>query len=77
MLWIICPTMLLKVKWKSLNLTVRALIAERVAYKKAISEHAKLLEKFITSRWATQVKELRADPEKVNENLEKAKKFAC
>ena len=52
-----------------------ALIAERVAYKKAISEHAKLLEKFITSRLATEVKELRADREKVNENLEKTKKF--
>ena len=52
-----------------------ALIAERVAYKKAISEHAKLLEKFITSRLATEVKELRADREKVNENLENTKKF--
>ena len=52
-----------------------SLIAERVAYKKAISEHAKLLEKFITSRLATEVKELRADREKVNENLEKTKKF--
>ena len=46
------------------------LIAERVAYKKAISEHAKLLEKFITSRLATEVKELQADRAKVNENLQ-------
>jgi hypothetical protein len=51
------------------------LIAERVAYKKAISEHAKLLEKFITSRLATEVKELRSDRAKVNENLEQTKKF--
>ena len=52
-----------------------ALIAERVAYKKAISEHAKLLEKFIASRLATEVKELRADRAKVNENLQETKKF--
>lgn len=52
-----------------------ALIAERVAYKKAISEHAKLLEKFITSQLANEVKELRADRERVNENLEKTKSF--
>ncbi|OUU22221.1 MAG: hypothetical protein CBB97_15515 [Candidatus Endolissoclinum sp. TMED37] len=52
-----------------------SLIAERVAYKKAISEHAKLLEKFITSRLATEVKELRNDRAKVNENLEQTKKF--
>ena len=51
------------------------LIAERVAYKKAISEHAKLLEKFITSQLATEVKELRDDRAKVSENLEKTKEF--
>ena len=50
------------------------LIAERVAYKKAISEHEKL-RKFITSRLAIQVKELRSDRAKVNENLEQTKKF--
>ena len=52
-----------------------ALIAERVAYKKAISEHAKP-EKFITSRLAIQsYVELRNDRAKVNENLEQTKKF--
>jgi len=51
------------------------LIAERVAYKKAISEHAKLLEKFITSQLATEVKELRDDRAKVSENLEKTNAF--
>jgi len=52
-----------------------ALIAERVAYKKAISEHAKLLEKFITSQLASEVKELRDDRVKVAENLDKTKEF--
>jgi ribosomal protein S17E len=52
-----------------------ALIAERVAYKKAISEHASLLEKFITSQLATEVKELRADRTKVNEHLGRTKEF--
>ena len=52
-----------------------ALIAERVAYKKAISEHAKLLEKFITSQLANEVKELRDDRAKVAENLDKTKEF--
>ena len=52
-----------------------ALIAERVAYKKAISEHAKILEKFITSQLAAEVKELQADRAKVAENLETTKSF--
>ena len=52
-----------------------ALIAERVAYKKAISEHAKILEKFITSHLAAEVKELQADRAKVAENLETTKSF--
>lgn len=53
----------------------QALIAERVAYKKAISEHAKLLEKFITSQLVSEVKELRADRAKMNESLETTKAF--
>lgn len=52
-----------------------ALIAERVAYKKAISEHASLLEKFITSQLATEVKELRDDRAKMNEHLDTTKQF--
>lgn len=52
-----------------------ALIAERVAYKKAVKEHAALLEKFITSQLATEVKELRTDRAKMNENLETTKEF--
>jgi len=51
------------------------LIAERVAYKKAISEHASLLERFITSQLASEVKELRADRAKVNEHLGRTKEF--
>jgi len=52
-----------------------SLIAERVAYRKAISEHASLLEKFITSQLASEVKELRADRTKVNEHLDRTKDF--
>jgi hypothetical protein len=52
-----------------------SLIAERVAYKKAISEHDKILEKFITSQLASEVKELQADRAKVAENLETTKSF--
>ncbi len=52
-----------------------ALIAERVAYKKAINEHSALLEKFITSQLATEVKELRDDRAKMNEHLETTKTF--
>ena len=51
------------------------LIAERVAYKKAISEHARLLEKFITSQLAKEVKELRADRAFNNEHLDRTKEF--
>jgi len=53
----------------------QALIAERIAYKKAITEHAKLLEKFITSQLASEVKELHADRTKMNESLETTKTF--
>jgi hypothetical protein len=52
-----------------------ALIAERVAYKKAIKEHASLLEKFIVSQLATEVKELQADRAKMNEHLDTTKQF--
>ncbi len=52
-----------------------SLISERVAYKKAIAEHAKLLEKFITSQLANEVKELRVDRAKMNEHLETTKVF--
>lgn len=52
-----------------------SLISERVAYKKAIAEHAKLLEKFITSQLANEVKELRDDRSKMNEHLATTKLF--
>lgn len=52
-----------------------SLISERVAYKRAIAEHAKILESFITSRLASEVKELRADRAKMNEHLETTKVF--
>ena len=43
---------------------------ERVAYKKAVSEHAKKLEKFVAEQLAKEVKELRADSPKSQEHVD-------
>jgi hypothetical protein len=52
-----------------------ALAQERVKYRKAISEHAKLLDKFVTHMVAKEVKELRADKAKVAEHVAKLDEF--
>jgi hypothetical protein len=52
-----------------------SLIAERVAYKKAIKEHAAVLQKFITSQLVAEVRELRQDRAKMNESLDTTKSF--
>ena len=65
----------IKTEMKEFKEDREQLIAERVAYKKAISDHASLLEKFITSQLASEVKELRADRAKVNEHLDRTKDF--
>jgi hypothetical protein len=65
----------IRTEMEEFNTDRQALIAERVAYKKAISEHAKILETFITSQLAAEVKELRADRAKMNEALETTKGF--
>ena len=44
-------------------------------YPKFISEHAKLLDKFVTQAVANEVKELRADRKKVSEHVEKLDDF--
>jgi len=48
---------------------------DRVKYHKAISEHAKLLDTFVTTMVAKEVKELRADRSKVSEHVAKLDEF--
>lgn len=53
----------------------KALISERIAYKKKVTEHTKLLDKFITETVAKEVKELRADKVKMSESFTKLENF--
>ena len=48
---------------------------ERVAYKKAVSEHSKKLEKFVAEQLAKEVKELRADRTNVQDHVTKLDDF--
>jgi len=52
-----------------------SLASDRVKYHKSISEHAKLLDKFVTEMVAKEVKELRADRAKVSEHVAKLDEF--
>ena len=52
-----------------------SLAKDRVKYRKAISEHAKLLDKFVVEMVAKEVQELRADKSKVNEHVNKLDEF--
>jgi len=52
-----------------------SLAADRVKYRKAISEHAKLLDKFVTQMVAKEVKDLRADRSNVQEHVSKLDEF--
>jgi len=53
----------------------KALAEERVKYRKAVREHAKLLDSFVTSMVAKEVKELRADRSRVAEHVAKLDSF--
>ena len=55
----------------------KALAEERVKYRKAVSEHAKLLDKFVTEMVAKEVKELRADRTRVAEHVSKLDNFVA
>ena len=55
----------------------KALAEERVKYRKAVSEHAKLLDKFVTEMVAKEVKELRADRTRVAEHVSKLDDFVA
>ena len=53
----------------------KALAEERVKYRKAVSEHAKILDRFVTEMVAKEVKELHADRSRVSEHLNKLDGF--
>lgn len=53
----------------------RALADDRVTYRKAIREHAKLLDKFVTGVIAKEVKELRDDKSRIAEHVSKLDEF--
>lgn len=53
----------------------KALAEQQVKYRKAVSEHAKLLDKFVTEMVAKEVKELRADRSRVAEHVSKLDEF--
>lgn len=53
----------------------KALAEQQVKYRKAVSEHAKMLDKFVTQAVANEVKELRADRQRVAEHVGKLDEF--
>jgi len=53
----------------------KTLAEERVKYRKAVSEHAKILDRFVTEMVAKEVKELHADRSRVSEHLNKLDGF--
>jgi hypothetical protein len=53
----------------------KALAEQQVKYRKAVSEHAKLLDQFVTQAVAKEVKELRADRSRVAEHVTKLDEF--
>ena len=53
----------------------KSLSEQQVKYRKAISEHAKLLDKFVTEMVAKEVQELRADRNRVAEHVGKLDEF--
>lgn len=53
----------------------QALAEQRVKYRRAVKEHAKLLDRFITEGLAKEIRELRADREKVSEHVSKLDTF--
>jgi Mn-dependent DtxR family transcriptional regulator len=55
----------------------KALAEEQVKYRRAVREHAKLLDKFVTQMVAKEVKELRADRVRVSEHLGKLDNFVA
>jgi hypothetical protein len=53
----------------------KALAEDRVTYRKAVREHAKMLDKFVTEMVAKEIKELRADRQRVAEHVAQLDSF--
>ena len=53
----------------------KQLVAERIAYKAKLSEHTKMLDKFITSALVQEMKEFRTDKLKMKENFGRLENF--
>ena len=53
----------------------KSLADQQVKYRKAVSEHAKLLDRFVTEQVAKEVKELRADRSRVADHVGKLDEF--
>jgi len=53
----------------------KALHEQRVKYRKAVKEHAKMLDRFVTEQVAKEIKELRADRTRVAEHVSKLDDF--
>ena len=54
-----------------------ALASDRVKYHKAISEHSKVLDRFVTEMVAKEVKELRADRDRTSQHVAKLDNFVA
>jgi hypothetical protein len=61
---------------EELAIDQRAVVETKVAYKKQVKEHAKLLNKFVLEALAKEVKELREDRTTQKANFEKLEEFA-
>lgn len=55
----------------------KSLAAERVKYRQAMREHAKKLDKFVTEMVSKEIKELRADRQRVAEHVGKLDEFVA
>lgn len=53
----------------------KSLVEQKVKYRKAVREHAKMLDKFVTEQVAKEVKELRKDRQRVAEHVTKLDDF--
>ena len=53
----------------------KALSAEKVAYRKAVAEHANVLDSFVMQTLAKEVQELRADRSRLGEHMDKLDEF--
>jgi len=65
----------LQVEIQELAEDTKKLTAERVAYKKKVAEHAKMLDTFVVRQLSKEVKELHSERHSVKENVRKLEDF--